>query len=654
MGGHRVAPEFFKWAKQTARKTFRLHHLNIGPRLTLCFAFIILAMLAGNAVLLWQFHRAQIQAERLRGVDQELVAVLQTHVNLMSFYERLAVAAQSEDANLMVLEAKTLNNALLEDRNRTSNVFNHLPPQVQPDPTLLPALEAIQEALPAQLKAIIDLAKSHEWEAVRLRLSNQIRPLESASSALVENIGREVGKEQAEAALNIRGAQQRILLAVPITVGLTILFAALLGWDITRSITYPLGRLMEGATALGKGDFSHRVPASGKDEIASLGRVFNDMIVRLQELYLEVQRRETYLAEAQKLSRTGSFGWDVSSGEIYWSTETFRIFELDPKTSVTLELITQRTHPEDRAAVQELIERVLREKTEFDLEQRLLMPGGSVKHLHVVGRPTTDEQGRFEFVGAVTDITERKRAEEALRQTQATLAHVARVTTLGELTASIAHEVNQPLAAAITNSNTCLRWLVRDPPDVEEAREAASRSVKDATRAADIITRIRRLFKKGPAQREPVDVNEVIREMITLLRDEADRQFVSVRSELAADLPKVMADRVQLQQVVMNLMLNGVEAMKGTRAGELVMKSQRTGNGYLQVSVSDTGAGMTAQMTDQIFNAFFTTKPDGTGMGLTISRSIIEAHDGRLWATANSGSGASFHFTLPSETEVPK
>ena len=211
--------------------------------------------------------------------------------------------------------------------------------------------------------------------------------------------------------------------------------------------------------------------------------------------------------------------------------------------------------------MQEIFERASREKSEFDLEHRLLMPDKSVKYLHVVGRPSTDERGRFEFVGAVTDLTERKRAEEALRQTQATLAHVTRVTTLGEITASIAHEVNQPLAAAITDSNTCLRWLMRDPPDIEEAREAASRSAKNTSRAADIIARIRRLFKKGAPQREPVDVNEVIREMIVLLHNEADRHSVSIRSELDADLPRLMVDRVQLQQVIMNLMVNGIEAM---------------------------------------------------------------------------------------------
>ena len=247
----------------------------------------------------------------------------------------------------------------------------------------------------------------------------------------------------------------------------------------------------------------------------------------------------------------------------------------------------------------------------------------------------------------------RNRAEGALRQAQADLARVSRVTTMGEFTASLAHEVNQPIAAAVTDANTCLRWLTRDHPDVEEAREAASRAVKDAIRAAEIISRVRLLFKKGALQRELVDINEIIREMLVLLRSEATRYSISIRTELAGDLPQVMGDRVQLQQVLMNLMINGIDAMKevdGTR--ELMITSQRAENEQLMVSVSDTGVGLPEQQADQIFDAFFTTKPHGTGMGLRISRSIVESHGGRLWAADKSPRGASFCFTLPTKAEA--
>ncbi|HXM21863.1 MAG TPA: ATP-binding protein [Terriglobales bacterium] len=247
----------------------------------------------------------------------------------------------------------------------------------------------------------------------------------------------------------------------------------------------------------------------------------------------------------------------------------------------------------------------------------------------------------------------RNRTEEALRQAHSDLARVNRVTTMGELTASLAHEVNQPIAAAVTDANTCLRWLKRDHPDLEEAREAAARVVKDATRAAEIVSRVRLLFKKGAPPRELVDVNEVIREMIVLLRNEATRYSISVRTELAPDLPQVSGDRVQLQQVMMNLIMNSIDALKdvdGTR--ELIIKSHRTEDEQLTVSVSDTGVGLPPQQADQIFSAFFTTKLHGTGMGLRISRSIVESHGGRLWATDNSPRGASFCFALPIKADA--
>jgi PAS domain S-box-containing protein len=252
----------------------------------------------------------------------------------------------------------------------------------------------------------------------------------------------------------------------------------------------------------------------------------------------------------------------------------------------------------------------------------------------------------------IRDLTDQMLASEALRQARADLTHISRVTTMGELTASLAHEINQPIAAAVTNANACLRWLAGDHPDVEEAREAASRIIKDGTRAADIISRIRLLFKKGVPQRESVDVNEVIQEMIVLLRGEAARYSIALRAVLAAGLPKVKADRVQLQQVFMNLMLNGIDAIKEMNAaGELTVKSERAESGDLMISVSDTGVGLPPQQAARIFDAFFTTKPEGTGMGLPISRTIIESHGGRLWAAANSERGATFHFTLLSEVD---
>jgi PAS domain S-box-containing protein len=367
----------------------------------------------------------------------------------------------------------------------------------------------------------------------------------------------------------------------------------------------------------------------------------------------KLQRSDAYLAEAQRITHTGSWAWRVAGGDaVHLSEEWYRIYGFDPEKGMSAwEERMQRIHPEDRAKWQQVIDRAIGDKSDYEVEYRIILPDGTVKYIHTIGHPVLNASGDLtQFVGTVMDVTERKQAEEErerLRQLQADLARLSRVATMGELTASLAHEIKQPIAAAVTDAKTCMRWLGRDEPDLAEAREAAARIIKDVTRASDIISSVSLLFKKGALQRELVDVNELIREMITLLRSEANRYSISIRIELAEDLPKVMADRVQLQQVFMNLMLNGIDAMKGTTdGGELTIKSE-AGDGQLLISVSDTGVGLPPEQAEEIFKAFFTTKDKGTGMGLPISRSIIESHGGRLWVASTSGRGAAFHFTLP-------
>ncbi len=365
-----------------------------------------------------------------------------------------------------------------------------------------------------------------------------------------------------------------------------------------------------------------------------------------------LRQSEAYLAEAQRLTHTGSWAWSpVAAQGHYWSEEMFRIFGFDPQQGLpTHEKFWRRVHPEDRNKVDEHIQRAVSHKVDYVVVHRIVLPDGTLKHVQSIGHPLHGATGDVvEYVGTAIDVTERKRAEEereTLRQLEADLARINRVSMMGELAASLAHDIKQPIAAAVMNANACARWQNRDVPDMTEARAAASRMVADVTRAAEIIDRVRSIYRRGPPQREPVDLNAIVREMTGLLRDTANRNSVSIRTELDAGLPITSADRVQLQQVLMNLTLNGIEAMKDS-GGELTVASKRNEDDLLLISVSDSGSGFPIEESERLFEAFFTTKPQGTGMGLSISRRIVESHGGRLWASANTGRGATFQFSLP-------
>jgi PAS domain S-box-containing protein len=387
------------------------------------------------------------------------------------------------------------------------------------------------------------------------------------------------------------------------------------------------------------------------DRVAVLDFLGSQAAIWLENarLYSDLRRSEAWLREAQHLSSTGSWYWRVDRDTLEFSEQACRIYDLDPGQPVTLDVITSRIHPDDLPIQQEMIEIARGPATDFDYLFRARMPDGSIKHLHLVAHGSRGIDGQVEYIGAIQDVTRRHQAEEALGKVRAELAHVTRVTTLGALAASIAHEVSQPLSGIVTNASTCLRMLTAEPPNVEGAMETVRRTVRDGHRASAVITRLRALFGNKGSVEEPVDLNDAAREVIALSRNELQRSQIVPRTELAADLPPVRGDRVQLQQVILNLILNAVDAMSGVEghARQLVIRTEVEGGERVRLSVQDAGVGLDLDQVERLFEAFYSTKRDGMGMGLSVSRSIVEGHQGRLWAVPNEGPGATFSFSIP-------
>jgi len=376
---------------------------------------------------------------------------------------------------------------------------------------------------------------------------------------------------------------------------------------------------------------------------------------------MELQRSEAFLSQAQRLSSTGSFSWRVATGEMRCSEQLRRIFALGHREDeeLTMDAIVERVHPDDRASLLDIIARARRVGIDFECEHRLLMPDHTIKHVHFVAEARADSLGPREYIGAVQDVSERRLSEEALGRVRSELAHVARVSSLGTLTASIAHEVNQPLSGIVTNASTCLLMLANDPPNVPGAVKVVRRILRDGNRAADVITRLRALFTKRDGKpdgkMDAVDLNDATREVIALTVTELRRSRAVLRLELAEHLPAVAGDRVQLQQVILNLLLNAAEAMGSVtdRTRDLVVTTTFA-EGHVRLSVRDVGVGIGANDADQLFQAFHTTKKTGMGIGLSVSRSIIASHHGRLWAEPNQGPGSTFSFTLRASPPVSR
>ncbi len=635
------------------RTLFRPGALSIRLRLIACFVLIVLLMIAADAVAGWQYWQIEALAQRVSKTDQISDAVVRVHLDVDTFRDSTAALAGSHDTRQFSGEAASIRQTFLQHVDHAEQMLRAIP-DIEKDAPISSALESLRVTLLSQLDTVVQLATAGEWNAVQHRLETQIPALIEFSSLLVERVDQQALQQRSKAIEDAQKARQRFFVIVPIAALLTLLVAAALGWYVTRTVTGPLSVLTACAEALARGDFKHKVHLHGNNELAVLGNAFNYATQQLRKLYEDLRRSERELrgvvntvpAHVWSASPDGSV--DFVNGRML----EFAGLSSDDLLGWNWESVI---HSDDRARFVRDWRAAVEDGHPIKSEIRTRRADGQHRWFFVRSVPLRDDAGDVaKWYGSGIEIEALKRAEEErerLRLLESELAHIQRVTTMGEFAASIVHEIRQPIAAASINADTCLRWLGGDQPDIEEAREAVSRIIQNVIRTSDIISRIRVLFKKGEQQREWVDVNEVIGEIISLVRSEARRHAISIHTELAPELPHVMADRVQLQQVFMNLVRNGIDAInEADMAGDLTIKSQTNAVDELLISISDTGIGLPPEQADKVFDAFFTTKPQGTGMGLSISRSIIESHGGRLWATGNPDRGTTFQFTLPIES----
>lgn len=636
------------------RALFRRTGVSIRMRLIACFVLIVLLMIAADAIALWQFRQVAAPAERLSRADQTSHAIVRVHLDIDTFRDTVAIVANGHDAQEFSNSIASIRRIFLRHADEAEEALRRSP-DIERDERISNALESLRVTLLSQLDSAVELARAGDWNAIQLRLGNQISALIEFSSSIVERVDRAALQQRTKAVEDEQQARRRLGIVLPIAALLTLLTAAALGWHVTRTITTPLSELTACAETLAQGNFESHVNVVGDDEMAVLGKAFNYAAQHLQQLYEDLRRSEAELREA--INAVPAHVWRVSpDGTIDFINERLQRFVGLPSNGVSAWDWLSIVHPDDRARFAAEWDMAFKDGRSIDTEVRVRQADGQYCWFLLRNVPLRTETGKLvKWYGSGIEIEDRKRAErerERLRELEAELAHVNRVSMLGELAASLSHELRQPIAATVTNAKTSLLWLKRDAPDLDEVRQAAERIAKDGLRAAEIIDRLRSLYKKSPPQRELLDVNGTIREMVVLLRAEAQQYAVSIRMDLSGDVPEIMADHVQLQQVLMNLMLNAIEAMQET-GGVLTVSSQFEPCSQVLLSVSDTGVGLPAQKGDEIFNAFFTTKPQGSGMGLAISRSIVESHGGHLWVAKGSGRGATFHFSLPTLVTLP-
>jgi PAS domain S-box-containing protein len=620
--------------------------VGIKTRLTLCFVVIIALMTVRTGIMLWQSHIMHTQANRLKQLDEQFMEIQRVHAFILSFRNESEQLVKARNLARLQQEAPALRNQLNDSRRQTETVFRGIEPNNILDPTVLPTLETIQGLLPSQLDSLSALASAGDWEALRQRMEQPFAPFESLSADLVATASRDVQDKRSEAARKIERAQIQTIVILTSVGVLTIVVAALLGFGITQSITRPLRSLVDGTSALAKGEFGQQISVHGRDELAHLSRVFNQTTIKLQQLYENLRRSEQELRNV--INAMPAMIWRATPrGEIdLWNRTMIKAIGKTGETFESLDLFSQ-VDPEQVAAVRERWRRSVQSGIPFEDAYRMLTNDSKYHWYLVRAEPFRDEgETIINWYCIAVDIDEQKHAEDDLRETRTKLGKASRIATVAELSASIAHELNQPLMSVLANAQAGKRWLAHNPPNLMETNASIDRILRDARGADETMQRIRALFKREAFKKIDANIGDLVGKAVQLLQEDPNKRQIRIDTYLQERLPAVSVDPIQIQEVFINLISNATDAMEDVGIPPLVkVRAAVTDQSEMLVQVIDHGPGVSEG--ENIFDPFVTTKESGMGIGLAVSRSIVEAHGGRIWAENNPDGGATFNIALP-------